>query len=608
MKFDWEFDAEIAPESLQVRPPYWRWLQFALLFVVLAGIVGGGWWRVRSAENALRQSIQAVLDLEAIAFKTGDGEQFFTFFPNDPAYKFSQLQPVNQDFYLGEPSVTRVQLQEGVVWANVTYKVDGLPYQRLLFFEQTANGLRRRVHDDAFWGERKRTYHRWGQLSLLEADEEWRTQFADAVQRNIDANPDVNTTVRHNVMIVDEFLPPKVGETVSFPSPRIWGVGADGEPSAEYWAAFDQAITAQLALAEHNTIRFAIDVSDTASGYTAQDVRFRRNNFQSLAEAYMRLHSDVTIEIVDLTTLPADPVERMKHVDGTMMPLSAELITSGAILDLTRLTEDPTLEKSNFYEQIWQGGFWQERLWQLPLSAQMRMLFYDKAMVEATEIPPPWTFREYENLIATVQAQTDKSGLLLSASDLLYAHAFAHRGEALNRTQAAETLRWFSQLDETRFLNQLDPAVRRQQALTILSSNRQAATWIDAPSEYEYHSLLSGLGVASFPASDRLTSIAPLWVEGGMISSSSKNPIAVWRWLLYLSHQAPKLNRRVIPARPSVASETAFWQTVPQPLNDVMRNAFPTARAITVEDRRYFSAESIPTNNPQPTPLIWFDR
>jgi hypothetical protein len=80
----------------------------------------------------------------------------------------------------------------------------------------------------------------------------------------------------------------------------------------------------------------------------------------------------------------------------------------------------------------------------------------------------------------------------------------------------------------------------------------------------------------------------------------------VWRWLIYLSHQAPKLNRRLVPARPSVALETAFWQTLPQPLNDVMRNAFPTARAITVEDRRYFSADAIETNRAEPIPLQWF--
>lgn len=607
MKFDWELDTEIEPETFQSRPPYWRWLQFALLFIVLSGIAGGGWWRVRSAENELRRSVQDILDLEVAAIKLGDGEQFFTFFPDDPAYKFSQIQPVNREFYLGNPEITRAQLQDGVIWANATYQVNGVTRQRLLFFEQSSNGLRHQISDDQFWGEQNRTRYTWGQLFLFEADEEWRSQFAAAVQRNIDAHPSILINDRRNfsLVILDQFVPLAVGSS-SFPSPRVWGLGADGEPSAAYWEAFDKAVAAQFALVHGNTIRFAIDMSDTASGYTAQDVRFRRNSFQLLAEKYMELNPTVAVEIVDLTTLPTDPVERMKVVDGAMMPLSADLITSGAILDLSRLAEDLELERGDFYEQIWQGGYWQDRLWQIPLSAQMRLIFYDVEMVESAEILPPWTFNDYENLIATVQVQSDKSGLLLSAPDLLYAYAFAHSNEPLDRTQAAAALQWFSQLEETRFLNALEPAVRRQQALTILSSNRQAATWIDVPGEYEYHSLLSRLGVAPFPSSDRLASVAPLWIEGGMISSSSENPIAVWRWLLYLSHQAPKLNRRVIPARPSVASETTFWQTVPQPLNDVMRHAFPTARAVTVEDRRYFSAESISANRSQPTPLNWF--
>ncbi len=607
MKFDWEFDAEIEPESFRSRPPYWRWLQLALLFIVLSALAGGGWWRVRSAEKALLQSVQDILNLEVASAQLGDGEQFFTFFPTDPFYRFSQLQPINQSFYAGNPQVTRAQLHDDVIWANVTYTVDGATQQRLLFFDQTSSGLRHRVHDNAFWGVQKRTRYPWGQLLLHEADEEWRSGFATAIQRNLTeySNALVNNRADFTFAITDEFAPLMV-DSPSFPSPRVWGLGADGEPSAEYWAAFDHAVVTQLELANEYTIRFAIDVSDTASGYTAQDVRFRRNSFQSLAQAYMRLHPDITIEIVDLTTLPTDPVARMRLIDGAVMPLSADLVVSGAILDLTELAKDPSLQTGDFYEQIWLGGYWQNRFWQLPLSAQMRMLFYDKAMVESAEILPPWTFEDYEELIAAVQAQTEKSGLLLSAPDLLYAHAFAYNSGALDRNQAAQTLQWFSQIEETRFLNELEPAVRRQQALTILSSNRQAATWIDVPSEYEYHSLLSGLGVAPFPSSDRLTSIAPLWVEGGMISSASEHPLAVWDWLIFLSHQAPKLNRRTIPARPSVALETSFWQTVPQPLNAVMRSAFPTTRAITVEDRRYFSAESIPANRSQPTPLRWF--
>ena len=92
-----------------------------------------------------------------------------------------------------------------------------------------------------------------------------------------------------------------------------------------------------------------------------------------------------------------------------------------------------------------------------------------------------------------------------------------------------------------------------------------------------------------FPGSDRFEAITPLRLEGSYIRQSSANPRAVWQWLNYLSHQSLQRQRRLIPARPSVAESTAFWRILPRPLSAAMRSVFPCARAVTLAEESIFT-------------------
>ncbi len=108
---------------------------------------------------------------------------------------------------------------------------------------------------------------------------------------------------------------------------------------------------------------------------------------------------------------------------------------------------------------------------------------------------------------------------------------------------------------------------------------------------YEFNLLLSPVGVVPFPGSDRFDGITPLWLRGSYISQHSEQPLAVWRWLKFLSYQSPA--SRVIPARPSVAAETGYWTVLPRPLGDVMRTAFPFARPVTIEEQGMLTWEMV---------------
>jgi ABC-type glycerol-3-phosphate transport system substrate-binding protein len=109
----------------------------------------------------------------------------------------------------------------------------------------------------------------------------------------------------------------------------------------------------------------------------------------------------------------------------------------------------------------------------------------------------------------------------------------------------------------------------------------------------EFRLLIDPLGVVPFPGSDRFDGITPLTVGGSFINSSSQYPRATWEWLQYLTYQNLNRQQRLVPARPSVAAQNAYWIILPQPLSNAMRTAFPFARPITIDEQALFSWEQL---------------
>jgi hypothetical protein len=126
------------------------------------------------------------------------------------------------------------------------------------------------------------------------------------------------------------------------------------------------------------------------------------------------------------------------------------------------------------------------------------------------------------------------------------------------------------------------------------------------------------MGVVPFPGSDHFDGVTPLSVEGNFISQHSERPLAVWQWLKFLSYQRPAPRFRLAPARASVADQTHYWASLPRPLGEAMRTAFPFARPILLEEQAYFSWEllaavvsgeltAVEAGQRQPK-LVWFVR
>jgi ABC-type glycerol-3-phosphate transport system substrate-binding protein len=316
------------------------------------------------------------------------------------------------------------------------------------------------------------------------------------------------------------------------------------------------------------------------------------------------------------------------------------LIAAGRVLDLTDyLADDPEFNEGDFYEQIWQGAWWRDRMWFLPQAAEMRLLFYDRQAYQRAGMSEPslrWTWEEMasdlDELAGEVDAGDFEAVFLDPGHDALFSYAFNYDNdcqgaatvyctEALSEEAIAAALAWHQSLVLAEGLT-VDlaklPLDAHEHAVINLTSPRNVIIWAELPVLFEHHLLYQPTGVVPFPGSERFDGISPLWVQGSFISQSSEHPRATWEWLKYLSYQSLARQKRLVPARPSVALATNYWGNLPRPVSEAMRTAFPFARPVLIEEYGYFSWQqlaSITSGEQTPTEAIlsmdrtrWFGR
>jgi ABC-type glycerol-3-phosphate transport system substrate-binding protein len=338
-------------------------------------------------------------------------------------------------------------------------------------------------------------------------------------------------------------------------------------------------------------------------------------NYELAAADFMATHPDITIELVNLEEIPDDLAILATDYDGAAIPPTQAMLAAGLVRDLTDyVNTDPTFDRADFYEQIWQGVPWQERIWWIPQAASMRLLFYDKAAYQLANRPEPswhWTWTEMTQDITTlVSAQPEGHdlswGLLDAGLDTVFSYAYNWNNDCTeeavvlcqNRLQTqnvAAALAWYSQMagqpEKMPNLTGLTSRDRDNILWNWQGARRRAVIWVEMPVFYEHHLLLSPVGIVPFPGSDNLNGITPLWVQGSFISQQSERPLAVWQWLKFISYQRP--SPRLIPARPSVAEEMDYWAGLPPPLDEVMSGAFLFALPVTLEEQSLISWEQV---------------
>lgn len=612
-RFNWDFDQDIQAEAQPGRArslrAEWFWFIVAAVILTLASMWAIGRWQLARVEREARAEAQTVLNLLNRAAVSGDNELFFSLQAADSAWQATLLQPDQQAFYRANPQITRAERRDNEIWANVSWTDNGREQQRLLFFRHEDNQLRQIPPPFDYWGTRQRSQHSWGALIFYEADQAWSDQIAAHVNEwvvtrcvdeaclpdrrpfTLQIRPDYRQTAAPNLLYI--------------PSPRLRALNSDGQPETAFWHALDSQLVAHL---HPVTIRFAIPP------LLQQAVDYR----QAAAE-FIALHPEITIELVELALAPEQGDETLADYDGAAYMPTEAMLSAGLVRDLTGLAEsDPDFASNDFYEQIWQGVWWRERMWAMPLAGQMRLLFYDRQAYRdalRSEPSPRWTWARMERDLRALQSRasltpptpgarwTGMYGLLDVTRDTLYSHAYSthltctdraavYCVRELRQVDMGAALEWYRRLikaDQMPAVAGSLPDERSRLIVNWQSSQRRAAIWVDEPVSYEHHLLIGGIGIVPFPGSPRFSGIAsgvtPLWVHGGFISQQSPHPQAVWEWLTFLSERPLNATLRYVPARPSVAEQNNFWEILPRPLGNVMRGAFPFARPVLISEQ-----------------------
>lgn len=576
--------------------------------VIFFGLLIGIWqmWQTRLAESEseLREQVQTVLYLEHIAVLNGDGALFLSLQEDDPAWISAQLWPENQAAARAGLTVTQVEQYSDFIQADATWTADGETLQRTIFFEERDGHLLHISTAPDYWGKPIRERQPWGTLYYSEMDSVWVEDIAPFVSERVAqicAANCVEERLPLTLVLAGDYGLTAAPHRLRLPSPRLLALDEEGAPAPLFWQTLQRQLEGYLAPA---TVRFAIPPSSNRSALSI-------TKYTEIANRFMAAHPDITIELVNLAALPDDLGLLAAEFDGAAIPPTQAMLTAGLVHDLTDfMNTDPDFDQTDFYEQIWQGTRWQERTWWMPQSAIMPLIFYDKAAYRLANYPEPsldWTWTEMtQDVTALIAAQPEKDTLVWGFIDPNMDTLFSYAYNWNNRCPETATVRcqnplqpqnmiaaldWYSQMagqpEKMPDLTGLTPFERDTIMLTLQGAKRQAVIWTDLPINYEYRFLLAPLGVVPFPGSDKFAGITPLWVQGSFISRQSERPLATWQWLKFLSYQKPV--PRLIPARPSIATEMNFWGSLPPQLGDAMRVAFPFARPVTLEDQNYLS-------------------
>lgn len=629
-QFDWQIgededELELQSQTAVSQPS--RMMSWILLTAVL---VAGLWWGRRTLQNQLSSSerdllgqVQTALDFERDAYLAGDGELFYSFQADDPAWFAAQLQPENGRLYQHTPTVTDVQQYDNFVWANLQWTEGSQTLQRVAFWEAQPDGvLVRQPRAPGYWGSFTFVDFDWGKLRYYQTDADYSEAIGLHASETIADLCADDCPLPFIISIVDHYGETAVPNHIQVPSPRLVSLDSNGAPSPSFWFILDQRIAERLSPA---TIKFAVP---PANQHNIQYLV----NYEQAAAQFMALHPNITIELTLMETVPDDLSVLASAYDGAAVTPSKEMLMAGLVYDLTPfIKSDPEFNESDFYEQIWQGALWQERVWIIPQAAQMRVLYYDSMAYQAAGLPEPslrLTWNELAQDISTLAPHANQDvlqwGFLDTGLDSLYSYAFNWNNQCtlaatvlcqtpLRSQNVAAALEWYRQMIvqeqsmpnlveklpellspvSLAYLNEKILPYQREEFLlsNLQSSRRTAAIWVDVPVGYEYQVLLAPMGVVPFPGSDRFDGITPLRVQGNFISQASERPFAVWQWIKFLSDQRPA--PRYVPARPSVANQMGFWRTLPHPLGDVMRTAFPFAKPITIEERSAITWEQV---------------
>ncbi|MFZ1396007.1 MAG: hypothetical protein WAS33_03870, partial [Candidatus Promineifilaceae bacterium] len=481
--------------------------------------LGAGGWLWRSAQNRLAdaeqnaiQLTQAALDFERNAYLAGDGDLFFSFQSNEPDWFAAQLSPLNGRPYRHTPTITHAEQHDDFIWANVQWREAAQTFQRVAFWQIQPDGsLIRQPTAPGFWGSSTFTDYAWGRLRYSQTDADLAGQIGDRITERIRTlcMADCPSAERpFTLSLAPNFQETAAADQLAIPSPRLVGLDENGAPSELFWELVDGRIADHFGQV---TLRFGVPLSD----YPLID-------YETAAAQFTAKNPRIRIELVPLASAQP-PLAELASLDAVGAAPTADLLAAGTVRDLTPMMQtDTNFDRADFYEQLWQGTWWRERMWFMPLAGRMNVIYYDKNAYRDANQPEPtlrWTWQEMEADMTAVSLGTESPngalewGFLDVGPDALFSYAYNWNNQCEEATvrcdqpltpeAVAAALTWYSALagqpGQIADFTQMSDLERAGVMSNWQSARRRAAIWVESPLLYELRYQLSPLGVLPFP-------------------------------------------------------------------------------------------------------------
>ena len=629
MEFNWEIDEDQTELNDPSDPGQdqnnrrRRVILIISLAMTLVLIGGGLYGWIRLEDQRTKNRIQTSIDLQVEAATVGDGDRFFAGFSDTLGFRSWLIHPIFFQYWEGNPTVIDLDFQANEIWALTEWEVPGEPNrQRYLFFDNGQGTPQLISTSLTYWGTSERLEQPWGSLDLYRPDLPLEEELSKRIGQMLEEHCGQNCPV----LAVELRPTPTLGENPSslqVPSPHVYGLTPTGQPAATYWEMLESRIAD---IFRQEMIRVAIPE------------RLERT-FEPIVQGYETAFPNRQVDLVMYDPDEIDLKQIMPQVDAIFFDPTLEAVISGHLLDLTPFTTRPTeFDRLDLYAQLWAAPWWEDRLWYIPIDAEISLIYADPEFFRDAGVDFPamssptdgwdWAGLE-ETMLGLTQVGGLSWGLVGRDADLLLSAAYnsANRCEEVVTVRCSLTLarpdleaafELYAKHNEIIFIAP-DGSLSERDTFYLSEasiSSGKTAVWISYPEKYETNLDSRKVTVLPFPRSDHSAGISPLRVRGASISAHSQHPHTTWEFINYLSYQQIGLRR--IPLRPSVANSNRFWQNIPEPLGTFMRDSFPASRPVRLGEDEHFSDEilrSIEDGSRTPAAaansrrtLNWFDQ
>ncbi|NOK59775.1 MAG: hypothetical protein GFH27_549285n299 [Chloroflexi bacterium AL-W] len=322
---------------------------------------------------------------------------------------------------------------------------------------------------------------------------------------------------------------------------------------------------------------------------------FYTDLYEPLIESFNTEHPDVQVQLVSLDPPSGSPDETMQRIVSAVDTAAVSYIrhddiTSGRLRDLTPFIEaDAAFDRADFYPGFLELSSYNERIYLLPQSVNLPRLSYNKALWEEAGLAPPaadWSWEEFitvtEQLTVKRDDTIERYGFTGSDSAIFFADLTAQGVDPIG--MPVELIRWdrpevVAALQRLKAYRETGITYRTTidapSDIRTMIANQEIAIWepgLFAATSSDWVAPFE-IGTVFYPKDSYLSS-ANIKVDGFIMSGGIQYPQEVWRWLSFLSRQAPPFPHMLpdaapIPARQSVAMQLEYWDS----LSDEMRSA-----------------------------------